>query len=181
MLQFVAVNEGMLLTFATTAVWERDFVSFVDRYERIPNIWGQDDIGSMLQWVKEKHKRRTSFIDELKNLYNVTICGSCLENNDYNSKDWEIIFDKFRLADNRSYIPDGDLIKKFYDIQAGALCELIVTGSIRLFFINLDSQILIGGKYQKGQGDDEIAQQRAAKIAKQRINAYCLNHGLLKN
>jgi len=99
-----------------------------------------------------------------------------LENNDYSSKDWNTIFDKFRLAKNMNYIPDGDLIKKFYDISAGSLCELIVTGTIRLYFVNFNGRILVGGKYQKGQGDDNAAQNRAAKTAKQRINAYTLSH-----
>jgi hypothetical protein len=172
LLHYVALNQGMILTFASDRIWEIDFIIFTSHEEKIPNIWGQKDITDLLSWLKNRPNKRNSYLDELQRLYHVIICGSCVENINFNNQDWGIIFDKFRLAEQRRFIPDGDLIKKMGDSKAGALCELIVTGNLRLFFVNQDGQILVGAKYFKGHGDDHTAQNKAVKMATQRINAY---------
>ncbi|MCL2151857.1 MAG: hypothetical protein FWH57_02690 [Oscillospiraceae bacterium] len=53
LLHFVAVNNGMLLTFAMIDMWERDFICFVSHSERIPNIWGQERIDGITQWIND--------------------------------------------------------------------------------------------------------------------------------
>lgn len=146
-LHYVANHNGMLLTFASDDIWKIDFIKFIGQENKIPNIWGQEDTVVLLNWVKDEAIKTDSYITTLQKNFNVIICSKSIE------------------------------VETFDDTKAGTLCELVVTGSIRIFFAKNDKtkKIFVGGFYIKGTGNDKKAQDRVAYKAKNKINSHYMN------
>ncbi len=175
LLQFVAMQNGMILSFATDDFWKRDFITFIDQPEKIPNIWGQESFDNINTWLKDYYISKDTPLNNLKRDHNVTVCMNCIKDNDFNPSDWRTVFDKLRLARERKFRPDNDLLKKFGGTEIGPLLELVVTGRLRIFLSYKGDDVFIGGKYEKGHGEENNAQNAAAKKARSKINAYINN------
>jgi len=85
-------------------------------------------------------------------------------------------------ARKRKYKVDDDLIKSAQGVEKtkyGPLFELrLKTSGCRILFVHREShspEILVGGFYKKGIGDDSKAQNHAIQIAKSNIDEYSMD------
>jgi hypothetical protein len=173
-LELAVKNNAIALTIPTEPEWCVNLLGFNDRTETLHNLWGQDDISVIISHC----------IDSIKNTperfsvqFDAVFCGNAL-----NSAPGFALWDNlgfFRIMESarkRNYKTDDYLIKVVERTKRGALLELCCKNSGgRIFFVyrnGLLPEILIGGFYKKGTGDDSKAQNQAIQNAKKRIDKY---------
>jgi len=176
-LELAAKNKAIALTIPTESEWRVNLFNFNNRTETLHNLWGQDDISAIISYC----------VESIKNIpvrfsvqFNVEFCGNAL-NSAPDFASWEN-FGFFRLMESarkRKYKVDDDLIKFTQGVEKtkyGPLFELrLKTSGCRIFFVHWEShspEILVGGFYKKGTGDDSKAQNQAIQNAKRHIDGY---------
>jgi len=176
-LGLAAKNKAITLTIPTEPEWCIDLLNFNEREETLHNLWGQKDISAIILHCVESIK---NIRERFSVQFNAKYCGNALSS----APDfalWEE-FGFFRIMENarkHKYKPDDDLIKFVQGIEKtkyGSLLELrLKTYGCRIFFVHREDhspEILIGGFYKKGTGDDSKAQNRAIQNAKRHIDEY---------
>jgi putative component of toxin-antitoxin plasmid stabilization module len=178
LIELAAKNGAVVLTIPTEREWKLDILHFEKRSEIVHNLWGQRDISGLVEYciaTLENSKDRFSV------RFNAYYCGTAL--NDAPSPiDWDNLgfFTTMARAQDRTYLPDDNLIKDIGKTRHGPLLELRIVGpGQRIFFVyrkGIIPEVLIGGFYNKNQGSNEkkqtSSQSRAIENAKRRINKY---------
>jgi len=176
-LGLAAKNKAITLTIPTEPEWEINTFSFNGREETLHNLWGQNDISAIISHCVESIK---DIPERFSVQFNAKYCGNALKfAPDFAL--WEE-FGFFQIMENArklKYKPNKDLIKFVQGIEKtkyGALLELRhITSGCRIFLVHREGhspEILIGGFYKKGTGDDSKAQNQAIQNAKRYIDEY---------
>jgi len=176
-LGLAAKNKAIALTIPTDPEWRVNLFSFNNRTETLHNLWGQDDISEIISHCVESIKNNQ---DRFSVRFNVEFCGNALNSApDFVSWDNLGFFRLMESARKRKYKVDDDLIKFVQGIEKtkyGSLFELrLKTSGWRIFFVYREGhspEILIGGFYKKGTGDDSKAQNNSIQNAKNNIDEY---------
>jgi len=176
-LELAAKNKAIALTIPTEPEWRVNIFKFDNRQETLHNLWGQNDITAIISHCIESIKNIPA---RFSAQFNAEFCGNALSSApDYTSWDNFGFFRIMESAKKRNYKADDDLIKSAQGVEKtkyGALLELrLKTSGCRMFFIYREGhspEILIGGFYKKGTGDDSKAQNQAIHNAKKRIDEY---------
>jgi len=176
-LELAAKNKAIALTIPTEPEWRVNLFSFNNRTETLHNLWGQDDISAIISHCVESIKK---ILERFSVQFNVEFCGNAL-NSAPDFAFWENL-GFFRIMESsrkRKYKVDDDLIKLVKGVERtkyGSLLELrLKTSGWRIFFIHREGhspEILLGGFYKKGTGDDSKAQNHAIQNAKNNIDEY---------
>ena len=177
-LELAAKKKAIAFTIPTEDKWCVDLLNFKNRSETLHNLWGQEDISAIKSYCFESLQNS---LERFSMQFNAVFCPGAL-NSAPNSALWDNLgfFEIMERAKKRDYMADKDLIKKTEGdtrTKYGPLLELRVKREIhyRIFFVNRKGQspeILIGGFYKKGVGDDQKAQNEAIGNAKNSINKY---------
>lgn len=150
-LEYALANNGLATTVACEEDWRVDFIEFTGTASSLPNIWGQSDLSHILRWVDEQYQKHTDIISQLTTKYNATICNSALKCSDFAPDEWIIVFQKLDEARLRNFEHDGYLVKDVESTSLGPLKQIKHLGSgIRIYLVNIDSILIIGGFYKKG-------------------------------
>ncbi|GBU26709.1 hypothetical protein R84B8_00219 [Treponema sp. R8-4-B8] len=174
-LELAAKNKAIALTIPTESEWRINLFSFNDRTETLHNLWGQNDITAIISHCIEQIK---NIPEQFSTQFNAKFCGSALSSApDYAL--WERIgfFKKMEDARNFGYIPFHNLLQYLQGIEKtkfGPLLELTSNG-YRIFFVyrkGLSPEILVGGFYKKGVGNNSKAQNQAIINARNNISEY---------
>jgi|APCry1669188970_1035186.scaffolds.fasta_scaffold45791_2 hypothetical protein len=78
-LEYAARNNGMAATIATELEWACDFLEFGANNVLLPNIWGQEKLDSICEWVHGWHQGYSDHITRLVRMYGLTICEGALK------------------------------------------------------------------------------------------------------
>ena len=180
-LELAARKKAITFTIPTEDKWCIDVLSFINRPETLHNLWGQNDISAI------KSHCIVSLQNSLERFtiqFNAVFCPGAL-NSAPNTMLWDNLgfFQIMERAQKRDYKADDDLIKNTEGdsrTKYGPLLELRVKRSgYRIFFVyrkGHSNEILIGGFYKKGVGEDRKAQNQAIINAKKCIdNAQEIN------
>jgi len=177
-LELAAKNKAIALTIPTEPEWRVDLFKFDNRQEKLHNLWGQDDISAIISHCVEQIKNTP---ERFSAQFNAVFCGNALNSApDFALWDRLRFFQTMNIAKQNDYKEDGKWIKFLEGVertQFGTLYELRPYGH-RIFFVHrkgLSPEILIGGFYQKGQGNNSKAQNHAIKNAKENIDNYSGN------
>lgn len=165
-------DDAMVFSFASESYWEEDFLSFENQNERLPNIWGQEDLSSLKEWIEEFNRRKSSFSERLEREFNAVICCDIPSNLGREGK--IKILNALTTAKAINHKPGQAEILQVWQgsrTDYGSLLELRPQG-IRVFYIYYDGKIAIGNFYFKGSGNDMHLERKAAKKAIKRINAH---------
>jgi hypothetical protein len=158
------------LSFATSTCWKTDFIEFEGQEkERLPNIYGQEDLSTINSWIMQWRDKKNSFIDKLKEKFNAIICkGIDLH---FTQNQEKQILNAFTTARKDKYQPGHVCALKAWKgrTKYGTLLELRPKG-IRVFFVYYGEKVIIGGSYIKGAGNDNNLESKAAQKAIQAIN-----------
>jgi len=179
-LELATKNNAIALTIPTEPEWRVNLFSFNNRKETLHNLWGQDDISAIITHCVESVK---NIPERFSVQFNAKFCGNALNSApDFTS--WEN-FGFYRIMESarkRKYKVDDDLIKSAQGVEKtkyGPLFELrLKTSGCRILFVHREShspEILVGGFYKKGIGDDSKAQNHAIQIAKSNIDEYSMD------
>lgn len=164
-------DDAMVFSFASESYWEKDFLSFENQNEKLPNIWGQKDLSSLKKWIEEFNRRKSSFSERLEREFNAVICCDIPSNLGREGKGK--ILDALTTAKEINHQPGQTGILRAWQgarTDYGSLLELRPQG-IRVFYIYYDGKIVIGNFYFKGSGNDMRLERKAAKKAIKKINA----------
>lgn len=164
-------DDAMVFSFASESYWEEDFLSFENQNERLPNIWGQEDLSSLKEWIEEFNRRKSSFSERLEREFNAVICCDIPSNLGREGKGK--ILDALTTAKEINHQPGQTGILRAWQgarTDYGSLLELRPQG-IRVFYIYYDGKIVIGNFYFKGSGNDMRLERKAAEKAIKKINA----------
>lgn len=174
-LELAAKNRNIALTIPTESEWRVDILHFIERPEKLHNLWGQMDISKI---VEHCIKELGNALERFSVCFHAVCCPGSL-NSAPDPEQWERLefFQTMERAQERDYKSDGKLIKSVGQTKYGHLLELRIKQSgYRLFFVynkNTFPNIVVGGFYRKGVGDNSKAQNDAIQEAKKRIDAYC--------
>jgi putative component of toxin-antitoxin plasmid stabilization module len=173
-LALAAQNKAIALTIPTEAEWCVDILYFDGRMETLHNLWGQEDISEIIKYCIESQINITKrFSVRFKAIF----CEGAL-NDAPNTAYWEHwgFFQNMERAQKRNYAVDDYLIKNVGATKSGILLELRMYGpGYRILFAyrkDMFPEILVGGFYKKGTGDDRKAQNKSIEDAKKRIDKY---------
>lgn len=170
-LEYALRNKGIVATVATEEEWETDFLSFVESEEKLPNIWGQRDLGQLSAWIEEWNKIHLDYVTRLEREYGVVICDGAMRSYPPAPSEWHFVFKMLKKATETNFAHDGDQIKDVDTLTSGSLKQLRHLGSgIRVYVVN-DNPLLLGGFFKKGQGNLN-AQNKAIKKAGERVESY---------
>ncbi|MBU0663372.1 MAG: hypothetical protein KJ990_02390 [Proteobacteria bacterium] len=172
-LELALRNEGMVTTIATEKEWEIDFIEFTQTDKLLPNIWGQNNLEKIKQWIISWNETNLANLQLLEEIYNVLICDGAMDNYLPTHSEWPTIFKMFKKASASNFIHDGYQIKDVDSSSFGVLKQLKHLGSgLRVYVTPHDSKLLLGGFYKKGQGNHQDAQNKAIKKAMKRIEKF---------
>ena len=181
MLELAARNNAIALTIPTELEWRIDLIRFDERpNDTLHNLWGQVDISAIISHCLDSI---SNYPERFCAQFNAIFCTGVL-NSAPNPLLWDNfgIFHTMEKAQKRNYYVDNDLIKYVQGTERtkfGPLLELRCKGSgYRLLFIyrkDNSPEIIIGGFYKKGTGDDSKAQNEAIQQANKRINDYSVD------
>jgi hypothetical protein len=173
-LVLAAQNKAIALTIPTETEWCVDILCFDERTETLHNLWGQEDVSEITEYCIELLKNVTErFSARFKAIFYEGVL-----NDAPNVAYWEHwgFFQNMERAQKRNYVVDDDLIKNVGVTRSSILLELRMYGSgYRILFAyrkGMFPEILVGGFYKKGTGDDHKAQSKSIKDAKKRIDNY---------
>ena len=176
-LELAARKKAIAFTIPTEDKWCVDILKFINRPEILHNLWGQKDISVIKSHCIESLQNSQ---ERFEKQFDAIFCPGAL-NSAPGTELWENLgfFQIMERAQKRNYEIDDDLIKNTEgDNRAkyGPILELRVKRSgYRIFFVyrkGHSPEILIGGFYKKGTGDDRKAQNEAIKNAKKSIDKY---------
>ena len=176
-LELAAKNKAIALTIPTEPEWRVNLFKFINRTETLYNLWGQDDISEIISHCVESIK---NIPERFSVQFNAEFCGNALNSApDFVSWDNLGFFRIMEIARKRKYKADDDLIRFAQGVEKtkyGTLFELRLKASgCRMFFVYREGhspEILIGGFYKKGTGDDSKAQNHAIQNAQKNIDVY---------
>jgi hypothetical protein len=170
-----ALNENaMALSFATDGYWKKHFIKFTNSEKKLPNIWGQEDFTEIKEWLRSWHDTQSAFTENLKRKFNTIFCGNVESNFAFAQDEQTSIINALNSAQRIGY--ECGQIAELRAWQGeetifGKLKELRVLGKgIRIFFINKDNGIIIGGCCRKGRGQTTKLQKKEANKAIKKIN-----------
>jgi hypothetical protein len=174
-LGLAAKNKAIALTIPTEAEWRVDLLGFKDRTDILHNLWGQENISAIVTHCQASIESNQ---ERFKIKFNADYCPNAL-NSAPAFEIWEGIgfFKTMERAKSRDYKVDKIHVRILEGVEKtkhGTLLELKPEG-YRIFFVRRkgDSpEILIGGFYKKGIGNDSKAQNIAAQNAKKCIDNY---------
>jgi hypothetical protein len=173
-LEYALENDGMVLSFATDDFWKKDFIEFCEIEKSLPNIWGEQSLFSVKNWINGWHKDKDLFIDLLKRDFNLELCDEVKNDFQFSFIQENKIKSCFNKAKDIQY--ECGKIKELNSwqgskTQVGVLKELrVLSEGIRIFFINYNGELIVGGSFKKGAGQTDKLQQKAANKAISNIN-----------
>ncbi len=169
-IEYVANENGMLLTFASHSVWEKDFMTFVDRSGKVPNIWGQEDVSCFDDWLKDWYENKKQYYERIVHSYNVIFCDERIKKQ-FSPSQWHDIADSIKAAFDVGFRRTRELVEiwenNLYYIRRGNHSNF----TIRIFFEHYKDTILIGTIYHKTT-DSNRKERDAAIRAQNVIKAY---------
>ncbi|MDR1533488.1 MAG: hypothetical protein LBU64_00080 [Planctomycetota bacterium] len=173
-LELAAKRNAMALTVSAEKEWRVDVICFDNHENKLPNIWGQVDIsGLTTHCIKSMTNARERFSAQ----FNARFCDGALHAAP-DARQWENCgyFQCMGRAKKQGYAVDANLMRNVGHTNHGTLLELRCYGTgHRIFFAyrrGISPEVLIGGFYQKGIGDDATAQNNAIRNAIRRIDSY---------
>ncbi|BBO86453.1 hypothetical protein DSCO28_70190 [Desulfosarcina ovata subsp. sediminis] len=170
-IEYAMRNDGMAITITDDHDWKRDFFTFINHKNQLPNIHGQDDCSPLFSWIDLWEKRNTSFIEILEYRFNIIFATGASRELTPTKEEADIIIDRLKIKRKTNYAVDNDIIK-FFKTKYGQIFELRVydKGS-RIFFTIHDYRMVIGGFYRKS---GSIKQNKAGEQAAKRLkkNGY---------
>lgn len=175
LMEYATKRKGMLLTIAVTNDWKCDFFTFREQSCQLPNIWGQENINRIEQWIESWYIMYNSHSAELlRNCNDIILCPGALPEETFTHKEWINIGEHFRRVRERDYTVDNSLMKHLLPNKTkhGPLYELRLVGDgIRILFSLRESKPIIGGYYRYGTGES-LVRDNNSKTAITRINAH---------
>lgn len=176
LMEYTVKQKGMLLTIAVTQCWMHDFFTFGNYSpEKLPNLWGQEDVASIEQWLEVWYRNYNAPLEEfVRCCDDVILCPRSLPENDFSVQIWQVITYHFVRARQRSYSVDNRLIKDLspHRTKHGLLHELrLHSEGIRVLFALHEGKPIVGGYYFYGTGLDKVRDDNH-RTAITRINAH---------
>ncbi|MGL4209217.1 MAG: hypothetical protein ACRCTY_07495 [Candidatus Adiutrix sp.] len=168
-LEHVLNQNGLTLSFASSACWEKDFIEFVDCQNSIPNIWGQTTFTSFNGWLKQQQTTIDIILNQMQTKFNVEFCGDKSKKS-FNMWEWRVIYDAFEKSHNLGFQANGGLIKPWGDLPIFYIRDRSQSAFIlRIFFIKKGEKIYVGEIYHKNGTNtrkEENAANQSYKIFK---------------
>jgi putative component of toxin-antitoxin plasmid stabilization module len=170
-LELAAKNNAIALTIPTEVEWQIDPLCFNGRSEKLHNLWGQENISSIITHCHDSIKNSA---ERFSVRFSAIYCPGAL-NSAPNTTLWDSFgfFQIMERAQKRNYEADDNLIKDVDDTKYGPLLELRMYGpGHRIFFVyrkDSSPKILVGGFYQK---NESLSQDDAIKKAKKCVDKY---------
>jgi hypothetical protein len=176
-LELAAKNKAIALTIPTEAEWCDDPLGFKGREDKLHNLWGQENISAIIKHCQYSIKNSP---ERFSVRFDAVFCHNALNSApDFTLWDDYGFFQKMEICKEKYYKADKYNLKHTKGgerTKFGALLELKANSSgYRIFFVhrkNYSPEILVGGFYKKGTGDDRKAQGIAIDNAKRNIDKY---------
>lgn len=178
LLESALLDGAVMFSVVDGPFWQVDSIGFHEVDSLLPNIWGQEDVGSLCEILPVPDRDPVA---ELQSRFSCVVCDGAFSSVTFQLNEWENILSRFAEAHSHAFEPNGGVVRPFrIRRSAFPLFEVRVREpELRFFFTPFDGEILLGGYFRKGHGSDEarqrIAQDRAGGCAAQRIRNFINN------
>lgn len=167
-LEYALRQDGMSVTISDDQDWRADFLSFKNQPKDLPNIYGQEDLSHLFDWIKDWRIRNILLQEYLEKECGIIFCAGSTNTcfpTQYEAKGF---IDSLSRAKEQDYAVDNNVVKIFRSKKKyGDLLELRSYGDgVRMFFVLNDGAPVVGGFYRKSgsMSQDKVGNNSAKRL-----------------
>lgn len=151
-LEYVFIQNGMTLSFASDEYWESDFIEFNEDDGLIPNIWGQTEFVSLNAWLNQCKKQTSTLFSQIQDEFNVKFCDDSVTESSFTLHEWRMIYSAFEKGNHIQFEVTPPLIKKWDTLPIFYIRDKQHSNfTMRIFFIKQGKKVYVGKIYHKNK------------------------------